>query len=287
MWSLAEYETDGGESHWHVPEGFVKHGRATLTLLVDSDKVSSVKASIANRAEVCENAAGAAQTMVDGRAAIDRATCEFNSDGTTSSGNHWGSYQKCIDSASEEVTLTTSSKTACTTEDSTNTWHTTEVYDWRPHNNATEVKTVELNAQSAGRTSIHLRWQQQAGVDDYVIYGWPYDPADPKIGLSPLYAVATVSADTTEYYDDGLNPGEARYYVIRARQDGAPGAMSVLAQASADTALPLAPWGAGGGQAGGPSGWPARCASRPLRRGSRSGGTRPPTPRPTKCSTGT
>ncbi len=250
VWSLAEYESDGGESHWHIPEGFVKDGRATLTLVVDSAAVSSVKASIANSVEVCENAAGAAQNAVDGRAAIDRATCEFNQDGTTSN-HHWGSYQKCIDSAAEEVTLTTSGKTACTTEDSTNTWHTTEVYDWRPHNNemtiaASEVKDAfELNARGAGRTSIHLRWAEQAGVDDYVIYGWPYDPAEPRIGLNPLYAVATVSADTTEYYHDYLSPGGSRYYVIRARQDGAPGAMSVLAQARADTALPLAPWGAG------------------------------------------
>ena len=79
---------------WTLPDGF--KGTATLTLVADPAAVSSVKATIANGAEVCENDAGPALTTVDGRAAVDRLTCEFNSDGTTSSGNHWGDYQWCI-----------------------------------------------------------------------------------------------------------------------------------------------------------------------------------------------
>ncbi len=58
-------------------------------------------------------------------------------------------YQVCIDSSAEDVDLSSPSETACTTEDSTNTWHTTPYYDHIAGNN-TAVITAARGTDGVG-----------------------------------------------------------------------------------------------------------------------------------------
>ncbi len=236
------YDTTTGV--WALPDGF--QGRATLTLVADASAVNSVKAAITNSAEVCENDAGAAQATVDGRAAVDRATCEFKKDGTTSN-HHWGAYQRCIKADASAVgddphhPHHISDKNTCTTIANPNrTWHTTEWYDWRPQNNEVtftpDAAGFTLTARGVDGTSIDLLWAKQAGADDYAIYSISTADLTSTDNLGLLLTVnqiAVVPADTTAYYHDGLKRGQKRQYLIRARQDGRPFAMSNLAGATA------------------------------------------------------
>ena len=268
--TAGSYDTATGV--WALPDGF--QGQATLTLVADASAVSSVKAAITNSAEVCENDAGAAQTTVDGRAAVDRATCEFNKAGT-SSGNHWGSYQRCIKADASAVgddphhPHHISSKNNCTTTNNPNrTWHTTEWYDWRPHNNEVtftpDAPGFKLNARGAGRSSIDLRWHRQAGADSYAIYSMATDNLtvtdDTNLGaLLGANQIAVVAGDVTEYLHDGLRRGQKRHYLVRARQEGRPFAMSNLASAAAE--IPTKSWPSGVGAPGSVSGMKAERAS--------------------------
>ena len=246
--TAGSYDTATGV--WTLPEGF--QGTAALTLVTDASAVSSVTAEIENSAEVCETAAGTVVTTVDGRAVIDHATCEFEKDGA-SSGNHWGIYQRCINTNASAVGLDPddptyiSSETACTTNSATNTWHTTEVYDWRPNNNTVtftpDARGFTLNARGAGRTSIDLRWAKQSGADDYAIYSASTADLTSTDNLGALLGanqLAVVPGNATTYYHDGLRMGEKRHYLIRARKDGRPIAMSNLAGATAE--IPGEPW---------------------------------------------
>ena len=51
-------------------------------------------------------------------------------------------YSVCIDSSGDDVVLATPSAMACTTEDATNTWHTTEYYDHIPANNTATIAAL-------------------------------------------------------------------------------------------------------------------------------------------------
>ena len=244
--TAGKYDTATGV--WTLPEGF--QGRAALTLLADASAVSSVTAAIANSAEVCEDPDGNATST----SATNRMECEFKvvNNVATSTGNHWGAYQRCFSTSAGAVGLDPdrpqiNSENACTTNNSTNTWHTTEVYDWRPANNTMtftpDARGFTLNARGAGRTSIDLRWQQRAGADDYAIYSVSTADLTDTGNLGALLSVnqlAVVPGDVTTYYHDGLRMGEKRHYLIRARKDGRPIAMSNLAGATAE--IPGEPW---------------------------------------------
>ena len=234
------YDTAAGV--WTLPEGF--QGQATLTLVADASAVSSVKAEIENSAEVCENADGTPVTdgKVDGRAAVDRATCEFNKDGTSSS-KHWGAYQRCFKTNAEPVghdpdhVSYIEGETGCT---GTNTWHTTEVYDWNTNNNEVTFTPDDagftLTARDGDRSSIDLLWAKQAGADEYAIYSVSTADLTSTDNLGALLGpnqIAVVPGDVTTYYHDGLKRGQKRQYLIRARQDGRPFALSNLAGATA------------------------------------------------------
>ena len=52
-------------------------------------------------------------------------------------------YEVCIDSSGEDVALTSPSSSACTAEDTTNTWHTTPYYDYISDNNSATIKAKD------------------------------------------------------------------------------------------------------------------------------------------------
>ena len=49
-------------------------------------------------------------------------------------------YEVCIDSSGFDVELASPSQSACTTEDSSNTWHTAKYYDYIPGNNTATIR---------------------------------------------------------------------------------------------------------------------------------------------------
>ena len=183
-----------------------------------------VKASIDNP-EWCENDAGAVQTAHTGRVA-----CEGHVT-TPVTTRHWGSYQVCVNNARVTVALAASSKTACTTQNSANTWHTAEVLDWDDTNDSGEwtlggsLPAPTVAAQ--GAHSIRVGWTEYKGdkvVADYAVYG----------SFSNDYAGMTLAAvepaGTKEWRDIGLPLGAKRYYAVFARdEEGLPIAMSGIA----------------------------------------------------------
>ena len=309
--TAGSYDTTAGV--WTLPEGF--QGQATLTLVTDASAVSSVKAVIENSAEVCENAAGVHQDVdnpgaSNAKTSAGKEACEWyldangnreqHSNADKATGYHWGAYQRCIKTDASAVGLDPDNattyikgKTACTTNAATNTWHTTEVYDWNTKNNemtfTPDAAGFTLTARGAGRTSIDLRWAKQAGADDYAIYSVSTADLTSTDNLGALLGVnqiAVVPGDVTAYYHDGLAMGEKRQYLIRARQDGRPFAISSLAGATAQ--IP------GQTQQGPPASPAARLREQPdggpqvgrRHHDKPSAGTRPaPAPPATTCST--
>ena len=117
------------------------------------------------------------------------------------------------------------------------------MYDWNTDNNEmtfTPGAAFKLSARGAGRTSVDLRWAKQAGADQYVIYSAAYDEDNSEIPFKRLAGLVTVPADTTEYHYEGLGMGEKQHYLIRARKDGLPIAMSNPVVATAE--IPGQPW---------------------------------------------
>ena len=224
---LGSYDTTTGV--WTLPEGF--HGVAYLTLVADAP-TGGVKASIDNP-EWCENDDGSAAATATGR-----TDCEGHVTAPIS-GKHWGSYQVCVNTSRVTVALAASSKTACTTQNSNNTWHTAEVLDWNDSNDSGEWALgdgFDLSARGAGRTSVDLRWDRQAGADDYEIYSatcYGKSKDDCEAHFGGFFLVGRVPGDVTEYYYDRLGMGETRNYIIRARKDGQFYAMSNPALATA------------------------------------------------------
>ena len=245
---------DAATGVWTFPDGF--QGTAALTLVADAGAVSSVTAEIANSAEVCEDTNGNATSTVEGRAAVDKASCEVKvvNNVATSTGNHWGSYQRCFKATTTspfgldpDSQLRVNSERSCKAWDPNNTWQTTEVLDWRPKNNTVtfspDAAGFTLNARGGDRTSINLRWHKQAGADEYAIYSASTADLADTANLGAVLSVnqvAIVSGDTTEYFHDGLSPGQKRHYLVRARKDGRPFAMSSLASAAAQ--VPTQSW---------------------------------------------
>ena len=163
-----------------------------------------------------------------------------------------GAYQRCIKTDASAVGLDRehansshiSGETACTTtpQPATNTWHTTEVYDWRPDNNEViftpSASGFSLSASPGDRASIDLSWAGQSDADSYVIYSVSAASLSSPPNLGALLSVNqldVVPGDVTKYSHGGLDIGETRYYLVRARKEGQPFAMSGVAGATAQT----------------------------------------------------
>ena len=128
-------------------------------------------------------------------------------------------YQVCIDSSGEDVELSTPSMTACTTEDATNTWHTTEYYDYISDNNsATIIAAGGTGAALLSRpeteavTAIRVTWDPVAEVN-----GWPVTHYEVQRRTNPWETVA--EAQDPFYFDLDVVPGQTHEYRVRAVND--------------------------------------------------------------------
>ena len=140
-------------------------------------------------------------------------------------------YQVCIDSSGDDVDLSSPSQTACTTEDSTNTWHTTPYYDYLSDNNSVIIKAkagtgADLPALSAQEdtASIVVEWDPVGVLNQRLVTHYEIEwSADGETNWTPL----ADNVSQNRYVDTAVVAGDTRYYRVRAVNDrGQQGAWS-------------------------------------------------------------
>ncbi len=141
-------------------------------------------------------------------------------------------YQVCIDSSGEDVELSAPSRTACTTEDATNTWHTTEYYDYISDNDSATITAragtgaghpdmpFSVRVMETSVANI-LIWQPVERVNGRRVSHYEVQRSD-----SPWTTVAEDWRGTV-WVDMDLRPGRLMQYRVRAVNDwGNPGPWS-------------------------------------------------------------
>ena len=128
-------------------------------------------------------------------------------------------YQVCIDSSAEDVELSTPSMTACTTEDATNTWHTTEYYDYISDNDSATIIAASgtgtallSRPETEAVTAIRVTWDPVAEVN-----GRPVTHYEVQRRTNPWETVA--EAQDPFYFDLDVVPGQTHEYRVRAVND--------------------------------------------------------------------
>ena len=129
-------------------------------------------------------------------------------------------YQVCIDSSGNDVTLSSPSKTACTTEDDTQTWHTTDYYDYISGNNTASIAVRE------GTGAALPSAMRVAGVSATYV---AWDRVDPLYGRAVTHYEIQRSTDggnswrmlsdrwpRTFYVDPDMSPNSNLHYRVRA-----------------------------------------------------------------------
>ena len=125
-------------------------------------------------------------------------------------------YQVCIDSSGNDVAA--DSQSACTTQNATNTWHTTAYYDYISDNDSASIKAKD--GTGAGLPSLHSTEAKTAAI----IVTW--DPVTEVNGrkvthyevqrqTNPWVTVAENVPGTT-YVDTDVAAGDTRQYRVRA-----------------------------------------------------------------------
>ena len=130
-------------------------------------------------------------------------------------------YQVCIDSSGNDVDLTSPSETACTNASSTNTWHTTDYYDYHPGNSTTTVKAKDgtgadlpsLRGAEEDTASIVVTWEAVTEVNGRGVTHY-----EVQRQTNPWETVAE-NVVGTSYVDTDVNAGDTFRYRVRAVND--------------------------------------------------------------------
>ena len=130
-------------------------------------------------------------------------------------------YQVCIDSDGDDVTLTSPSSSACTTEDATNTWHTTPYYDYNDDNDSATIKAKDgtgadlpsLQSAVENTASITVTWDPITEV-----YGRGVTHYEVQRETNPWVTVAD-DVTGTQYIDTNVKAGDTYRYRVRAVND--------------------------------------------------------------------
>ena len=132
-------------------------------------------------------------------------------------------YEVCIDSSRDDVELSSPSETACTTEDSTNTWHTAKYYDYVSGNNtATSTAKVgsgaylpALRTPESHTAAISLEWDE---VEE--VLNWPVTHYEVRSSDAPCQTPALGETGTevfgTTHVDMDVETGDEKCYHVRA-----------------------------------------------------------------------
>ena len=130
-------------------------------------------------------------------------------------------YEVCIDSAGDDVVLTSPSETACTNEDATNSWHTTAYYDYITGNNTTTIMAqagtgaalpVVQSAQE-DTASIVVEWAPVSALN-----GRPVTHYEVQRETNPWTTLAD-NVPGTRYVDTDVEAGDTFRYRVRAVND--------------------------------------------------------------------
>ena len=203
---------------------------ATLTF---TGNYGSLTADIYNR-EQCVNAAGVAQS------ATTELACIY-SDTTTSpptrSGNHWGSYEACVDydSANPERTADAiyvsnnvrraiASETDCTAASGAATWDVGTVYDYDERNNSATlgrspgaVGSVSASRDStAPQTTINVTWTVPGGSPTPTGYDVEYQSRPGNSGPWSGWVRTATEVTGTTYALTNAGGGNSYRFQVRA-----------------------------------------------------------------------
>ena len=127
-------------------------------------------------------------------------------------------YEVCIDSSSGDVALSSPSSNACTTEDATNTWHTTKYYDYISENNSAKIKAKDgtgaklpsLRGAQSRAASVVVRWNPVAEVNGR---------KSTHYEVQKLPNAWTRVALEISYVDTGVAVGDTPRYRVRVIND--------------------------------------------------------------------
>ena len=157
-------------------------------------------------------------------------------------------YEVCIDSSGGDVVLSSPSETACTTEDSTNTWHTAKYYDYISDNDSATIKAKDgtgadlpsLQSPQAKTAAIVVSWDAVADVNGRKVTHY-----EVQRETNPWVTVADDVAGTT-YIDTDIQAGDTHRYRVRAFNDrDQKGPWSAPIEGSVEIAPPGRPSGMG------------------------------------------
>ena len=134
-------------------------------------------------------------------------------------------YQVCIDSSGDDVDLSSPSESACTTEDSTNSWHTTPYYDYISDNSSNvTIKAKDgtgddlpaLQMAQEDTASIVMEWDPVGVLNQRLVTHYEVEwSADGATNWQQLSG----NVSENRYVDTGVGPGDTRYYRVRAIND--------------------------------------------------------------------
>ena len=121
-------------------------------------------------------------------------------------------YTVCVDSSGDDVDLSSPSSATCTDEDSTNTWHTTDYYDYLPGNSTTTIAArhgsgVGLGTRQA-TVGISLTWPPQPKAMAYGV--------DVSEDGGTTWSVLELWVSGASYTHVGVPVGATRHYRVHA-----------------------------------------------------------------------
>ena len=133
-------------------------------------------------------------------------------------------YQVCIDSSGDDVDISSPSETACTTEDSTNTWHTTPYYDYISDNSTAIIKAkggtgADLPALQSAQpktAAIEVTWDAETEVNRRQVTSYEVEWS---VAGETSWTKFSDNVANPRYVDTGVKLGDTRYYRVRAVND--------------------------------------------------------------------
>ena len=133
-------------------------------------------------------------------------------------------YSVCIDSSAADVELSSPSETACTTEDATNSWHSTVYYDYDDGNDEAVIRQVTGSGEarltaalvSRDQTVVSVSWPDISTLNRRPVIH--YEVARSMDGGRNWRLLADRWPVTT-YFDAGSSAGQSVRYRVRTVND--------------------------------------------------------------------
>ena len=130
-------------------------------------------------------------------------------------------YQVCIDSDGDDVGLSSPSSSACTTEDSANTWHTAKYYDYNDDTDSATIKAKDgtgadlpsVMTPESMSAAIVISWSPVSDVSGREVTHY-----EVQRETNPWETVAD-DVTGTKYVDTDVEDGDTFRYRVRAVND--------------------------------------------------------------------